>query len=400
MINLNFAPNEEIDDVLVSLFLIFQPWLWRRRISFSDRQKILSLLGFSSDFCFFPFLTGRAAWYHFLKSLNFSPGSEILIQGFTCEAVVLPILANKLKPVYIDIEEKTFSMNYSDLISKTTSGSKVLLLQHTFGFTPLYREKIRNFCQKNNLILIEDVAHGFDRKIFSSTNKKERVNLLLSFGRSKFFSSVFGGGIITNDKKIVKLLEKEEEKMNLPSYSFIFKLLLYKPMAVLIKKTFDFKLGKLIDFGWKKTNFFIPEITPKEKKGEYDFLLDKSYPLVLVNLLIHQLKKAKKICQKRQEISNFYKKIFKNKHPDFCLLRYPLLLKNPEKIIKKLRKEKIFLGSWYNQVVAPKEVSLEKMKYVWGDCPKAEEISKQIINLPTNISLNEAVKIVKFLNEN
>jgi len=326
-------------------------------------------------------------------------GTKIIVPGFTCEAVVLPILANKLKPIYVDIESKTFSLDLEDFKNKFTSQVKVVLLQHTFGLTPFYRQKIIDFCQKNNLILVEDLAHGFSSKIFN-LSKNFPSSFLLSFGRSKAFSSVFGGAIVTNQKEVAERLKKEEEKLILPSSFFVFKTLLYKPFVVLIKKTYDFGVGKIIHYLWKKTKIFIPEISGKEKNGNYDIFLDKAYPLVLEKLLEQQLKKSKKSFKQKIKNTLIYNKKFGQKYPKIPLLRYPLLVSSPSKVIEKMAKRKIFLGNWYNQVVAPKGISLEKMGYQAGSCPKAEIICQQIVNLPTNISTGEVLKIIKTWNEN
>jgi perosamine synthetase len=399
MISVNFAPNEEFDDALVSLCYLFQPWKWQKRIDWETKKRILKFLGLSADFFVFFFLSGRSAWYHFLKILNLKKGAKIIVPGFTCEAVVLSILANKLKPIYVDIESKTFSLDFKDFKNKFTSQVKVVLLQHTFGLTPFYRQKIIDFCQKNNLVLIEDLAHGFGSKIFNSSQKFPS-NFLLSFGRSKVFSSVFGGAIVTNQKEIAEKLKKEEERLFLPTNLFIFRTLLYKPFAVLIKKTYDFSLGKILHYLWKKTKIFIPEISGKEKKGDYDTFLDKAYPLILGKLLEQQLKKSKKIFQRRIDSTLAYNQKFGQKYPGIPLLRYPLLFSFPSKIIEKMARKKIFLGNWYNQVVAPKGISLEKMGYQAGSCPKAELICQKIINLPTNISKSEVLKIIQAWDEN
>ncbi|MGB9911385.1 MAG: DegT/DnrJ/EryC1/StrS family aminotransferase [Microgenomates group bacterium] len=398
MINLNFAPNENFKDALISFSLIFQPWNWQKPLDLKTKKEILNRLGLKINSDFFPFFTGRSAWFHFLKSLNFPPKSEVAIQGFTCEAVVLPILTNNLKPIYVDIENKTYSMDFFDLLKKITPKTKVILLQHTFGLTPLYREKILSFAEKNGLLLAEDLAHGFNQKIFSST---KNGNFLFSFGRSKVFSSVFGGAIVTSDKKIGKRLKEEEKSLSFPSKITIFKILFYKPLAVLIKKTYKISLGKLIHYWAKKIGFLIPEVTEKEKRGFYNFDFDKIYPLVLGKLLLSQLKRKKEIEKKRQVITEFYNQSFGlNYQSENGLLRYPLRVKNPEEIKRKLAKKGIFLGTWYNQIVAPKGVNLKKMKYEPKSCPQAEKICREIINLPTNISLKEAEKIVKLINGN
>jgi hypothetical protein len=70
---------------------------------------------------------------------------------------------------------------------------------------------------------------------------------------------------------------------------------------------------------------------------------------------------------------------------------------NPESLRKKAARHNIYLGSWYNQVVAPKSIDLSKMQYHKGSCPQAEKVCKKILNLPTNISYHEALKVISVI---
>jgi len=406
MINLNFAPNENFSDALTSFFLLFQPWRWKRG---KELQKVKSLILKNyfnvSRFMFNVslFFSGRSALYHLLKSLNLKESDEVLVQAFTCEAVVLPIIALKLKPVFVDIEKQTFSINPIDLKKKLSEKSKVLILQHTFGIPPSQKEKILSIIRKHNLLLIEDIAHSTKLKVKSQKLKVLKNHFyLLSFGRSKSLSSVFGGAVITNNKKIAKKLNS----LNLPcpSYSLIFKLLLYKPIAFLIKISYNIYLGRVVHFFAQKLNLLIPEITKKEKKGEYNNFFDKKYPNALAILLLNQLKRFEEIQNQRKKMVNFYLKKLNNVirsklHVSQPLIRFPLLIKNRGQILQNLAKKGIFLGCWYDSPVAPKGLPLKKVGYSWGSCPVAEEICDRIINLPTNIKLNEAEKLVNTLND-
>jgi len=410
MINPNFAPNETFSDALTSFFLLFQPWRWKRG---KELQQIKSLIlknffNVSRSTLYVTlFFSGRSALYHLLKNLNLKQGDEVLVQAFTCEAVVLPIVALNLKPVFVDIEKKSFSINPIDLEKKLSEKSKVLILQHTFGVTPSQREKVLSIIKQHNLVLIEDIAHGiknsnFILRIGGQISKLKNHFYLLSFGRSKSLSSVFGGAVVANNKQIAKKLET----LNLPysSYSLIFKLLIYKPIAFLIKLTYNFYLGKFLHFFAKKFNLLIPEITKKEKTGEYDNLFDKKYPNALAILLLNQLKRFAKIQNQRKKMVNFYLKKLNNVirstlHVTQPLIRFPLLIQNRDQILKNLAKKGIFLGRWYDSPIAPKGFPLERVGYRWGSCPVAEEVCQKIINLPTNIKLKEAEKLVNTLND-
>jgi len=413
MINLNFAPNETLSDALTSFFLLFQPWRWKRgkklqevkslilKNFFNVSRSTLYVTRYTLHVSFF--LSGRSALYHLLKNLNLKQGDEVLVQAFTCEAVVLPIVALKLKPVFVDIEKESFSINPIDLEKKLSEKSKVIILQHTFGITPSQREKVLSIIKQHNLVLIEDIAHSTKLKVKNQKSKVLKNHFyLLSFGRSKSLSSVFGGAIVTKNKTIAKKLDFFN--LPYPSYSLIFKLLLYKPIAFLIKLTYNFYLGKILHFFSQKFNLLIPEITKKEKAGEYDHFFDKKYPNALAILLLNQLKRFAKIQNQRKKMVNFYLKKLNNVirstlHVTQPLIRFPLLIQNRDQILKNLAKKGIFLGRWYDNPIAPKGFPLERVGYRLGSCPVAEEVCQKIINLPTNIKLKEVEKLLKTLND-
>lgn len=393
MITTDFAPNETIKDAILSTKLILQPWRWVRGGETAKVKRRLRSLFFSNDVKIHMFLTGRSALYFFLQSLNLEKKSKILVQAFTCEAVILPILENGLEPVYIDINRDDFSMNITDLKKKLSPESKVLILQHTFGITPKDRLEILSFAKKSKLMLIEDVAHGFDKTLFQ---KDINSNLLMSFGRSKTMSSVFGGAMVTKNKKISKALSDLELRVPSPSYLFLLKMALYKPISYLIKLTYDIYLGKIIHF-FTKQILLIPEITKKEKSGKFDRLLAKSFPNLCAILLLEQLNTFNDVSaiRTRNTTEYHFRLGGENFLNNLTLLRFPVLVNDAKKIKKELAKKKIYLGNWYTQVVAPQGLDLTKMKYTKGSCPVAEDVGDKILNLPTNTTKSETDKIIK-----
>ena len=428
MISTDLAPNESWDDAWLSLKLLFQPWKWKKGSTISEIKKLLiSPLRITDDeYKIDFFLTGRSALYNLLKSLNLTKGSEVLVQAFTCEAVVLPILANNLKPIYADIEPETYSMSINDLQKKITSKAKVLILQHTFDLLPKYRDQIMKIAKQNNLFVIEDVAHGFSNNL--TIQQYSNHAFLLSFGRSKSISSVFGGAIVSPNNSTIQ----QSNNLEFPSYFFIFRCLLYKPLMMVVKSTYDIYFGKLIHRLVNRLKILIPEITQKEKDGIFDSTFNKSYPNALSILLLHQLKKLDRIQKNRADICKIYSRVILSEAKDLTkgrltspkrnysrrnvgidsslrftsfrmtktgLIRFPLLVKNRDKIISSAKNKNIFLGKWYDQVVAPKDIDLDRVKYKQESCPVAEEICKKIINLPTNISVEEARRVVSVLND-
>lgn len=396
MISTDFAVNEFIDDALTSLITLAMPWTWKEgREKTQVRKKLESYFPMSESVFF---LSGRSALSLLLSEMELPENSEIIVQGFTCEAVVLPVIENNLKPVYVDIEPMTFSADIKDVISKTSKNTRVIILQHSFGMTPLNRDKVLQYAKQKKILVIEDLAHGFSPSFWQTQKLSDNQVLLLSFGRSKALSSVFGGAIISTNKTIIRKLKEREAVLPDPGYGLMIKLLCYKPLSFFIKKTYNcIGFGKFLHLISKKMGLIAAEISPKEKSGLYDIYLEKKYPNCLAKLLLNQLNKYKKTQIQRNKIAQIYgSRLFHSlpKEAIANLSRFPLLVQNKTSLLKRLSKKNIFLGNWYSQPVAPAPLPLEKVGYRKGSCPVAEHICCHIVNLPILISEKDALLII------
>jgi dTDP-4-amino-4,6-dideoxygalactose transaminase len=157
-------------------------------------------------------------------------------------------------------------------------------------------------------------------------------------------------------------------------------------------------IGKLLHKILNTLHVLIPVITAKEKNGSFDESFAKAYPNALAILLLHQLKKYPDTLKQRAEAIKAYDLHFSpGKTSQPTLSRYPVLVENRDEILQKAASKNIYLGKWYDQVVAPKEIDLAKMKYTLGTCPSAEEVSAKIINMPTTLSQASCTVITKIL---
>jgi len=71
-------------------------------------------------------------------------GDEVIVQSFTCNAVINPILKLEALPVYVDIAED-LNIDIHKIEEKITSRTKVLIVQHTFGM-PCQIDAIKEIC--------------------------------------------------------------------------------------------------------------------------------------------------------------------------------------------------------------------------------------------------------------
>ncbi|MCL4374294.1 DegT/DnrJ/EryC1/StrS family aminotransferase [Patescibacteria group bacterium] len=403
MISTDFAPNESWDDAWLSFKLLFQPWRWRRG---KETDRVNWQIGrlFANKTVYLS-LAGRSALFTLLDSLKLPKNSRVLVQGYTCEAVVLPIIRAGLQPVYVDIETNTYGMDWNDFQRKLSVRSRVLILQHSYGLTPVNRLRIINHAIGKGLVVIEDLAHGWDRRLFSRSGSwGNRHYVLLSFGRSKAISSVFGAGIVGDNKPIAKLQNTIKPDRRFPGWGFLSKCLLYKPVVQTIKAGYDWGPGRLLHYWTRRLGLLLPEITAQEKAGQYNIVFDRGYPNALAILLLHQLEKFDQTAAKRLKAVNYYQRLFKKISSrrfvnSQALIRYPLQVENPEILRYNAAQRRLFLGQWYSQPIAPSGLDLTKFGYRAGDCPIAEWVCRHIINLPTNITLAQAGQVIKTLND-
>ena len=204
------SPNAQWDDVWLALKLLFSPWKWVKGKAVKDfTEEFKKYVGVKYAFAFD---SGRTSLYAVIKALDLKQGDEVLIQAFTCTAAVNPILWVGAKPVYVDIEECTYNMSPDDLLRKINPGkSRAIIIQHTFGI-PANMDEIMEIARKNNLLIIEDVAHalGAEYSPFEALAKEGKGQKLgtfgdaaiWSFGRFKIISAVFAGAATTNNPQI------------------------------------------------------------------------------------------------------------------------------------------------------------------------------------------------------
>lgn len=351
------------------------------------------------------------------KQENSSPealvrGDEILLQAFTCNAAVNPVIWSGLKPVFVDIKEGTLNIDPEDLERKITPKAKAVLVQHTFGLAADL-EKIRKICQKYNLILIEDCAHAL-----SASYKGQKLGsfgraAFFSFGRDKVISSIYGGVAVTNDRELAQRIEEYKQNLKYPSCFWIFQQLLHPLLnEALIKPLYGFfNLGRWLLLFLQRIRVLSKAVHKQEKQGEKPNYLPRKMPNALTILALNQLQKIEEIVLHQREIAEFYDERLRNlavllpaEDLNRIYMRYPILLEeaDTDEILEKARKQKIFLNDgWRQTPIVPPDTNLEKMGYQWGSCPMAEKVAKRIINLPTHINLSkeQAEKITEFLEE-
>ena len=264
-ISISLSPNTEKDDVQLASRLIFRSNFWKKGKEIEELEKeFKSYLGVEYAFSF---NSGRSSLMAILEAMEIKEGDEVLLQGFTCNSAVIPILLRRAKPVFVDIDD-VLNMDPEDLERKITSRSKTVMIQHTFGF-PASIDRILKIVKKHNLFLIEDCAHSLGARHEGRLCGTFGDAAFFSLGRDKIISSVFGGMVVTNNERIAEKIKKFRENLAYPSKFWIFQQLLH-PVLVnqLILPAYKFpNFGKILLISFQKIKVLSKAVHKKEKGG-------------------------------------------------------------------------------------------------------------------------------------
>ena len=418
-ISISLSPNIEPDDVGLVLKLIFSPWKWKKGKAIRELEdEFEKYIGIKYAFSF---NSGRSSFYAILKALGLPKDTEVLLQAFTCNAAVKPVLSQGLNPVYVDCDENSFNIDIDDLkrnvLSLQSAKGKVLMIQHTFGL-PANMDEVLSIVRQNELVLIEDCAHSLGAEY-----KNQKVGTFgkagfFSFSRDKVISSVYGGMVVTNDDVLAEKLKKLQNEFGYPSRFWTFQQLLHPILLnFIILPTYNFlDLGKIFLVLSQWFNILSKAVHWKEKRGIKPDYFPKALPNALSIMAQNQLYKLDKFYEHRKNISEFYYKNIKGtafsvsdnlslenlntKNIKHSFLRFTVKHSRAHEIIYDAwQNQNILIGDWYTTPIAPADTKLEQMHYKIGSCPTAEKLSKITLNLPThiNISMEDAEKIVNFL---
>ena len=109
--------------------------------------------------------SGTSALHLAFLAANIGPGDEVITVPFTFVATVAAIIYAGAKPVFVDIEPKSFTMDPGQIEKAITPRTKAIAPVHLYG-QPADMDPIVAIAKKHNLIVIEDTAqaHGAEYK--------------------------------------------------------------------------------------------------------------------------------------------------------------------------------------------------------------------------------------------
>jgi len=268
-------------------------------------------------------------------------------------------------------------------------------------------DELLAIAQKYNLIVVEDCAHTIGAEYKGNKLGTFGDAAILSFGRDKAISGVFGGAVVVKNKEKFGELIDNLSKLPSAKITWTMQQLLHPILFEFIIKPLYFvaAIGKIKLVFFQRLGILSKAIIAREKHGGLPAFPSTKMPNALAKLTSSQLEHLEAFNSRRQEIANIYTRELGQTEGDLVLpeaplgskpyyLRYTIQTSKARQIFVEAKRKKILLGDWY-EVVAPKDTDLSAIHYKNGSCPVAEHVAQNILNLPTYPTMtNNDVKMV------
>jgi len=304
--------------------------------------------------------SGTSALHTALYALGVGKDDEVITTPFTFVATANAVLMQNARPVFVDIDDKTFNIDPDKIEEKITEKTKAIIPVDLFGH--LYDHvKIQKIAKKYGLVILEDACQAVCGE--RDGKKAGQCGDMAAFSFYATKNLMCGeGGIITTDNE--KYAERAKR--------------------------------------------FRQHGQNEHVKYEY---LDIGYNYRMMDLqaaiALEQIRRIEEFTKKRQKNAALLSKGLKQisgivvpyvvENTKHAFHQYSVLVpaEKRENIVKGLGETGVGCGVFY-PVPLHLQPHFKKFGYREGDFPIAEKISKQILSLPVNplLSENDIQKII------
>jgi len=312
------------------------------------------------------FSNGTAALHGACFAAGITEGDEVITTPLTFAASANCVLYQGGKPIFADINPKTYNIDPTEIEKKITDKTKAIIPVDFTG-QPASLDEIREIAKKHHLIIIEDAAHAL-----GATYKGQMVGsisdmTMFSFHPVKHITSGEGGIITTNNKE------------------YYDKLLQFRSHGITRDK-----------------NNLVENHGPWYYEMQF---LGYNYRMTDIQAALgtSQLKKIDKFIDLRKKYAAIYNKAFKNIselsiptqdrdgesswHLYIIRLHLEQLSANRKEVFEALLRENIGVNVHYIPVhLLP---YYQGLGYQRGNCPNAEQLYEEIITLPLFPAMTE-----------
>lgn len=158
-----------------------------------------------------PCANGTDALQIAMMALDIKAGDEVITPSFTYIATVEVAALLGVKPIFVEVDKKTFCIDPAVIEAAITPNTKAIIPVHLYG-QAANMEAIMAIAKKHNLFVIEDNAQAIGNDYTFSNGQTKKTGTIGDIGCTSFYPSKNlgaygdGGAMMTNDDELAKKL--------------------------------------------------------------------------------------------------------------------------------------------------------------------------------------------------
>ena len=158
-----------------------------------------------------PCANGTDALQIAMMALDLQPGDEVITPSFTYIATTEVVALLRLKPVFVEVDKRTFNIDVYNLRKAITPKTKAIVPVHLYGQS-CDMETIMQVAQEHNLFVIEDNAQSIGGDYYFKDGTAKKTGTIGTIGTTSFYPAKNlgaygdGGAIFTNDDALAQKL--------------------------------------------------------------------------------------------------------------------------------------------------------------------------------------------------
>ncbi|MFN0207915.1 MAG: DegT/DnrJ/EryC1/StrS family aminotransferase [Planctomycetota bacterium] len=199
---------------------VSQPYQWGNEIVYvtkAMRDNWISSSGeyidrFEADFAKYckvrhgiACMNGTVACHLAFAAAGIGSGDEVICPDFTMMAPVFSLLYLGAKPIFVDSDERSWTIDVSKIEEKITSKTKAILAVHIYGH-PCDMDAIHRIAKKYQLTVLEDAAEAHGAECLVNGEWRQAGSLsktaAFSFYANKNITTGEGGMVVTDDDAV------------------------------------------------------------------------------------------------------------------------------------------------------------------------------------------------------
>ncbi|GAA4947286.1 DegT/DnrJ/EryC1/StrS family aminotransferase [Actinoplanes utahensis] len=314
---------------------------------------------------------GRVALHAILEGLHARPGDEVVVQAYTCAAVVEPLLRMGLRPVYADIDPATFGPDPAAVRAAVGPRTRAVIVQHTFG--------IRAAVPAVGVPVIEDCAHTVPGTIDSSGS----AAAFYSFEWGKPVVAGLGGTAVVHDPGLAAAMSEGYGRYTTPparremiteaEYA-AFRLVSGAGVLWRMRALYRRLAGMGVVTGSYATD---PWGGP-----EYGWRMSRGTRMRLPS----RIAAGRAGLGRRRRVANAYRQALGVDLPGVPH-RFPVAVADKQRALRDAAAAGLELGDWFATPVHPLAgADLAGAGYRAGSCPRAEWAAAHVVTCPVRAS--------------